>query len=112
MSFAIRSELCFPTAHVHRDLRPVLTAFVGRADELLLGQRRVEGLNGGDFRIVDVAEHTARHHAIGFSGESVRQFDQAAAIDRVAQRLRTLRPTSSFWNGSCPLEGTSIQIPG
>ena len=26
--------------------------------------------------------------------------------------LRTLSPTSSFWNGSWPFDGTSIQMPG
>ena len=76
---------------MHRDLGPVLAAFVRRPDEQLHGQRRVKRLDGGDLRIVDVAEHAGRHHAVGFGRETVGQFDQAAAVDRVAQRLAHLQ---------------------
>ncbi len=72
---------------MHRDLRPVLAAFVWRADQHLLGLGRVKRLDGGDLRIVDVAKHAGRHHAVGLDGQPVRQFDQTAAVDRVAQRL-------------------------
>ena len=97
--------MLFGAAHVHRDLGPVLAAFVWRADQLLLGQRRVKRLDGGDLWIVDIAIHPGRHHAVGLDGQPVRQFDQAGAVDRMAESPAHLEPDFVILERLLPVRG-------
>ena len=52
--------------------------------------RWIKRLDGGDLRIVDVAEDPGGNHAVSLGASPLVNFDQAAPVDRVAERLAYL----------------------
>ena len=68
----VRVVLLFVSAHVHRDLGPVLAALEVGALERVHRSLRIEVVDLGQRRIVKETEHALRNHA-------VRRRDQTVA---------------------------------